>query len=371
MAYNFSLKKYANGTLQLTYYDSPIINSMDYEDRNLVDKPDCFTPYRYDDMETALKVHPDMHLYEYGCDTPWGFVEPENIEFLSGNQVEDSKDSEKVILSDEEIMKRHEKSVNSSLNRTIHKIYDLGRNNVWEWFFTFTLNQSAVKDRCDYDECSAKVRKWFNNIRSRRCPKIRYLIVPERHPSSGAWHFHALVSNCNGLEFKIAINNQEYRKDSFGELILDKKGQPIRNKYFGDCLRVSYPSGDYIYNIVDFDEKRYGFTTATRVKDTRKAISYIMKYLTKELAECTFGKKRFFYSKNLEVPERMLFFSEANSLQEIIDYIESNFNVSFNKDYIKTVKIQNYGYQNTVSYLEFDDIVSQVVPDLPGAAEIN
>lgn len=365
MAYNFSLKKYANGTLQLTYYDTPIINSLDYEKQNSVDRPDCFTCYRYDD-ENAMKLFPDMHLYEDGCDTPWGFVEPENIDFVMPHKVNVLEDSGEVFLSDEEIKKRHEKSVSTSLSRTVHKIYDLGRNNVWEWFFTFTLNESAVKDRCNYDECSSKVRKWFNNIRSRRCPDIRYLIVPEKHPSSGAWHFHALVSNCDGLEFKKAINNQEYRKDDSGKLILDKKGQPQRNKYFGDYLRVSYPYGDFIYNIVDFDEKRYGFTTATRVKDTRKAISYIMKYLTKELAECTFGKKRFFYSKNLEVPERSLFFSESSSLQEIIDYIESNFNVRFNKDYIKTVKIQNYGYQNTVSYLEFTNNVSQLLPDHSG-----
>lgn len=370
MAYNFSLKKYANGTLQLTYYDTPIIDSLDYKKQDSIDKPDCFSPYRYDDA-AAANLFPDMYLYEFGCDTPFGFVEPENIDFVMSNRNNVLKDSGEVFLSDEEIKKRHEKSVSTSLSRTVHKVYDLGRNNIWEWFFTFTLNESAVKDRFDYDECSAKVRKWFNNIRSRRCPDIRYLIVPEKHPTSGAWHFHALVSNCSGLDFKQAINNQEYRKDDAGNLILDKKGQPIRNKYFGDYLRTSYPNGDFIYNIVDFDEKRYGFTTATRVKDTRKAISYIMKYLTKELAECTFGKKRFFYSKNLEVPERSLFFSDNASLHEIIKYIECNFNVTFNKDYIKTIKINNYGYQNTVSYLEFSDNVSQDVSDHSGAALVN
>ena len=96
-----------------------------------------------------------------------------------------------------------------------------------------------------------------------------------------------------------------------------------------------------------------------------------MKYLTKELAECTFGKKRFFYSKNLEVPERSLFFSDNASLHEIIKYIECKFNVTFNKDYIKTIKINNYGYQNTVSYLEFADNVSQSVSDYSGNLQVN
>jgi len=367
MAYNFSLKEYANGTLQLTYYDYSIFNSFDHTKIRSVDGPDCFGD-RFDEIDLPPDVYDELHEDEFGFYTPWGdYVEPPNREIVPDNPIMSSLESE--ILSEEELLKRHERSVNSSLNRTIHKIYDLGRNNVWEWFLTFTLNESAVSDRCDYDECSAKVRKWFNNIRSRRCPNIKYLIVPEQHPSSGAWHFHALVSNCNGLEFKIAENNQEFRKDASGNVMLDKKGQPIRNKYFGDKLRVSYPDGNYIYNIVDFDEKRYGFTTATKITDTRKTVSYVIKYLTKELAECTFGKKRFFYSKNLEVPSRRIFFTDKLSLEEIIEDIEQNFNVRLLKDYIKTVKINNFSYQNTVSYLEFEKNVSQVVPDLLGAAE--
>lgn len=358
MAYNFSLKEYANGTLQLTYYDNYMLNSFDHTKIRSVDGPDCFDGYRFDEVTLPPEVYDELHEDELGCYTPWGdYIEPENCEILPDNLVQSFSEPE--ILSEEELLKRHERSVNSSLNRSIHKIYDLGRNNIWEWFLTFTLNESAVKDRCDYDECSAKIRVWFNNIRARRCPNIKYLIVPELHPSSSAWHFHALISNCEGLEFKIAENNQEFRKDASGNVMLDKKGQPIRNKYFGDKLRVSYPDGNYIYNIVDFDEKRYGYTTATKVTDTRKTVSYVIKYLTKELAESTFGKRRFFYSQNLEVPTRIVFGTDKLSLEEIIEDIERNFNVRLLKDYIKTVKINNFCYQNTVSYLEFEKNVSQ------------
>lgn len=368
MAYNFSLKEYANGTLQLTYYDNSICTEFDNFRMRSVDGSTPFDGYRFDEITLPPAEYDELHESEFGFYTPWGdYVEPENCQKTF--PVAETSSQEPEMLSEEELLKRRERSVNSSLNRTIHKIYDLGRNNVWEWFLTFTLNESAVKNRCDYDECSSKVRKWFNNMRSRKCPDIKYLIIPEKHPSSGAWHFHALVSNCNGLEFRIAENNQEFRKDEHGNVMLDKKGQPIRNKYFGDKLRVSYPDGNYIYNIVDFDEKRYGFTTATKITDTRKTVSYVIKYLTKELAECTFGKKRFFYSMNLEVPSRRLFFSDKLSLEEIIEDIEANFNVRLLKDYIKTVKINNFSYQNTVSYLEFEKNVSQTVPDLPGAAE--
>lgn len=337
MAYNFSFKRYANGTIQLTYYDYPIMDEYDKycASYNGIDSElDNTVPY-YDD-----------------CWTPWGYADD-----CETFQLEDKKNDDKLsVLSDEELSKRHERSVESSLNRSIRRIYDLGRNNTWDWFFTFTLNEKAVKDRKDFSECSRKINIWFSNLRIRLCPNIKYLVVPERHPTSGAWHFHALVSNCPELEFKVAINNQEFRKDKFGDLLLDKNGQPKKNKYYMQELRVNYPDGNYIYNIVNFSEERYGFSQATKIVDTRKVVSYIVKYLTKELSECTFGKKRYFASKNLVVPERETMLLSKASMSDVIQYIEKTYNVKFSADYMKTVYINQEKYNNTVSYLEFDSV---------------
>lgn len=55
-----------------------------------------------------------------------------------------------------------------------------------------------------------------------KCPKLKALIVPEQH-KSGAWHFHALVSNVDELTFEKAVNNQKFRKDKNGEVMLNKK----------------------------------------------------------------------------------------------------------------------------------------------------
>lgn len=324
MAYNFSLKRYANGTFQLTYYDYPILNSDDV----------C---KRYSDR--------DYEFFDSDEITPWGDVIKGEFE---DDEVEVSEN-----ISEEDLKRFHERSVRNSINRTKKKIYDLGRNNIWEWFVTFTLNEQSVENRYDYCECSKKVCTWFNNIRKRMCSHIKYLIVPEKHPTSGAWHFHALVSNCSELDFEIAINNQEFRKDEYGELILDKNGQPKRNKYFGQELRVSYPNGNYIYNITNFNEKRYGFTTATKIIDTRKAVSYIVKYLTKDLVEYTIGKKRYFASMNLQLPERILLGDDKHDINEVVEWIESEYHVTLQTDYIKSVTVGGAGYHNTVSYMEF------------------
>ena len=353
MAYNFLLKEYANGTLQLTYYDTPVLDGFDKE---VISYEKGFG------YESDRRIFGDDEEY-----TPWGdaMEDIKNLGELDLTPVQE----EEAVLSDEEIAKRHERSVKSSLNRSIHKIYDLARNNIWEWFFTFTLNENAVKDRTDYAECSKKVCTWFNNIRKRLCPDIKYLIVPEKHPSSGAWHFHALVSDVENLEFRVAKNNQEFMKDENGNIKLNKMGQPIRNKYFGQDLRVSYPDGNYIYNIVNYNESRYGFSTATKVTDTRKAVSYIVKYLTKDLGECTFGKRRYFQSTNLILPETMFFLQEKSTLSEIICFVEQSYGVKVCPDYIKSVAIRQPNYKNTISYLEFEDDVSQSLPDPSGAAE--
>ena len=339
MAYNFALKEYANGTLQLTYYDYPVLDAFD---KNVISFEKGF--YDFD----------DRFMDEFDDECPWGDSE-ELIHNLGENELDKvRKDIEN--LSSEELKKRHERCLKSSLNRSIHKIYDLARNNVWEWFFTFTLNENAVPDRTDYVECSKKVCVWFNNIRKRLCPDIKYLIVPERHPTSGAWHFHALVSNCDNLEFQVAKNNQEFLKDKDGNIKLDKNGQPKRNKYFDEDLRVSYPNGNYIYNITNYNTERYGFSTATKIIDTKKAVSYIVKYLTKELGECTSGKRRYFQSNNLILPEVHFFLQEKSTLSEVIHFVEESFGVKVVAEYIKTISIKQPNYSNSISYLEFEDV---------------
>lgn len=333
MAYNFSLKSYANGTYQLTYYNTPILDGFDMylATCSLSDPSYIYDSYReYDDSDNY---------------TPWGYAEFMEMKDDAG------KPTERIIaLSDEEIERRRQHSISSSLCRSVHKVYDYGRNNIWEWFFTFTLSEDVVSDRCDYNVCSGKVRKWLNNIKNRKCPDMKYLLIPEMHPTSGAWHFHALVSNVSELTFEKAVNNQKYLKDENGNIIF-RKGKEVPNKYFGEYLKTSYPDGNYIYNVKEY---KNGWSTATRIVDTKKAVSYIVKYLTKDLCQCTFGRRRFYPSNNLTLPTREVGLFEKQSLDEIISSIEYNYNVKLSRDVIKTIVIKNDGYENTISYLEFE-----------------
>lgn len=151
-----------------------------------------------------------------------------------------------------------------SCSRTINKIYDIARSDRWEWFFTLTFNPDKI-DRYDYSICSLKLHYWLSNMK-KKCPDMKYLVVPEQH-KDGAWHFHGLFKDIDGLDMKFSGKR-------------DKKGRRIYN-----CLSYTW-----------------GFTTATRITDFRRASSYLCKYITKDLCKNTKGKKRYWCSRNVERP---------------------------------------------------------------------
>lgn len=157
-----------------------------------------------------------------------------------------------------------EESLRVSCSRTVKKIYDIARSNPWEWFITLTFNGDKV-NRYDYSMVSKKLSDWLKNMR-KKCPDMIYLVVPEQH-KDGAYHFHGLFMNINELDFS----------DS-GKV--DKHDRVI-------------------YNLLSY---KWGFTTATKVTDFRKASGYLCKYITKDLCAMTKGRKRYWASRNVALP---------------------------------------------------------------------
>ena len=161
----------------------------------------------------------------------------------------------------ENAAEQEQRSLRSSMGRTVNKVYYLARSNSWEWFFTLTFNPDPV-DSFSYEICTEKLSKWLNNMR-RNCPDMKYLVVPEQH-KSGRWHFHGLFATCDDLGF---VDSGKRTK-----------------------------SGDIIYNVGKY---RLGFSTATKINDLRRVTKYIGKYITKDLCAVTTGKKRYWASRNL------------------------------------------------------------------------
>ena len=158
-------------------------------------------------------------------------------------------------------------SINNSVSRTRQMVYNYSLSNEWDWFVTLTFDpKNPNVDRYNYDSCVYAMKKFLVSLR-RWCPDVCYLFVAEKH-KDGAFHFHGLLG------------------DAFG-LSVTSSGV--------------FQNGNEVFNI---DGYKYGFSTATRVKSSRKAGSYLAKYISKDLCAVTKGRKRYWASRNLQLPEK-------------------------------------------------------------------
>lgn len=160
-----------------------------------------------------------------------------------------------------------ERKEKDNLARAQSVVYDLARNNHFDWFITLTFSPEMVGNRWDYDECATavyaftqKLWRWGN----------KWIIVPERH-KNGAYHFHGLVQG--DLKVRRAINPHT--------------GEPMSDAH-----------GRAIFNLDDYD---FGHTTAIKLDDSPKIASYLTKYYTKDM-KIPKGRKRYWASRSLDRP---------------------------------------------------------------------
>ena len=158
---------------------------------------------------------------------------------------------------------RANRSAGESMKRTKKAVYDYSRANEWEWFVTLTIDKKKM-DRYDYEVVSKRVSKWLEKMRERHCKEMVYIGVPEQH-KDGAWHFHFLMTGIEGMKLN---DGGERTKD-----------------------------GDVIYNVGRY---KYGWSTATKIKDSHKTANYIGKYITKDMCKLNAGRKRYWHSKNCQ-----------------------------------------------------------------------
>lgn len=192
------------------------------------------------------------------------FEKMARIQQIWDKQVPDTRTDEE--KDNDSFLKRLENN-----NRAKNNVYDIARANKWDWFLTLTFDPGKV-NRYDYSECLKKLQKRFDNIRTKYCPNMRYLLVPELHKDGGV-HFHGLIANCDLVHFTPAINPHT------GHQIVQK--------------------GLEIYN---WNLYTLGFCTATPVQDTKRVSNYITKYITKSQIDLMKGKRRFLQVKIANAP---------------------------------------------------------------------
>lgn len=277
-AYNLRIIEYANGTVQVRKYSTPV--NATYEGETSV------TP-----VYQKPKKRERERIYN-------PFTEEMEIMWNLDNA---------------------ERSAKNSLNRTRENLYKYSRQVDWEWFITLTFDDVKV-DRYDFSACMKKANKWFQNQHDRYANDLKYLFVPEQH-KDGAWHIHGVIADTGEMKFS----------DS-GRVAIGKKA------YIKTTENSKYPT---IYNLSGW---RFGWSTATAVRDKHKVATYIVKYMTKELCMVTTGKKRYYRSRNIPEPKESGYIVEPHEMSEFMDTLENS--LGLNLVYHKEVE----GIYNSVDY---------------------
>lgn len=162
-----------------------------------------------------------------------------------------------------------------SQRRSKSAIYDLAKNNRFDWFCTWSFDGYMI-DRFDYAECSHFLGDWLDRMR-RKYPELRYVIVPELHTGKDsktdhfgnyAFHFHGLVGGVPDDEFYFYKIDPKTKRDLYS-----------------------------------FESFIYGVNSASKIEDPLKSANYIGKYVTKELTLDIRRQKRYWRSNNLQLPE--------------------------------------------------------------------
>lgn len=233
---------------------------------------------------------PDKYIGDYG-DTPlyplWDENQQEYIyERVSYNETWFNpftlmEEKMPVEYDEIEIERKKKRSIASSMGRTVNAVYQKARANTWDWFITFTFNPDKV-DSMDYHAVVNKLSDWLSNAK-KTCPDMGYIIVPEKH-KSGRFHFHGLFRQCDELGFV-----------SSGKKTV---------------------TGETIYNVGKY---KFGWTTATGIIDQSRVTKYIAKYISKDLVQVAFNKRRYWSSRNLADPDVIEVILDRQKLDMLAD----------------------------------------------------
>lgn len=169
-----------------------------------------------------------------------------------------------------------DKSIRESIRRAKEKIHGYVMCNDWQYWATQTFAPEKM-DRYNLDEIIRRYNKKLQNLKQRKYPELKWLIVPEQH-KDGAWHLHMF---CSGIPADRVVDS--------GHVHYNLVKQYARR----------------IYNWVDTID--FGFNDYLYIGDLNplerfKMANYVTKYITKDLAETRFNKKMYWVSRGLQLP---------------------------------------------------------------------
>lgn len=198
--------------------------------------------------------------------------------------------------------KHSDVKLDPSVSRSKRLILELALCNTWDYFCSFTLDESKWV-RSDLHTWAKAFTQYLRDQRKKGFD-IAYLLMPERH-GDGSWHMHGLF---RGLPLAQLVSFKQ----------LDKDGYRSPN---GRRLPLMLRESSY-FNWMPCMEK-FGYCSVGPIGDPVATGFYCTKYMTKDLSRCVsqVSAKMYYASQHLNRPE---WYAEFYDRHPAIDHILTN-----------------------------------------------
>lgn len=252
--------------------DSSLISQSQY-DYKIIECGKYVQVYQYLNKKTSQKDKKEKTLLDYD----YLFTKKENIH---------SQDKKYIMLK--------------NVNRSKFQLQRIVKANeeVFKTFITLTFEDEIYKD---IELANKKFNIWRRNIK-RLKSDFKYVCVPE-YQKRGVVHYH-LLTNIDYNDFSL----------------LSKEERHIYNKKSG--WQIGRDIKGWIY----------GLNMAKKM-DNINVVTYITKYMTKDIDNRLWGKRKYLYSMNLNRPKEALIDNERPIEYSKLFTVEALYDLQYQKVY--------------------------------------
>lgn len=163
-----------------------------------------------------------------------------------------------------------------NIRRAARTIETLAADNPWTWWATLTIDPDK-RCRTDLDKIKQQLGQWLRDQRKRLGGTLAYLIVPEVHPQSGAWHMHGLL---HGLIADDLRADWTEAWPALPRYIIDRLPAP------GEAAQL-YWWPEWV--------RSWGYCVLERVRSARAIAHYMTKYMLANLGDDRVGTGKALY----------------------------------------------------------------------------
>ena len=178
---------------------------------------------------------------------------------------------------------------------------------IFKTFITLTIAENLT----DINEANKKFDIWRTKAQSvlkKNKKELSYVCVPE-YQKRGAVHYH-LLTNLDYESSELIIPQVEFTEKQMKEMTQEQRDK---------CKDVKYWT--------------YGYSRVDNLTDIHDVVGYISKYMTKNVDNRLWGKRRYLASHNLKKPSTLFVdFKEDRGFEYLLE-INANYDLKFESMY--------------------------------------